>query len=178
MQAVRWSDNNAALAVRVLTSGLTWVLEWPCLVAFEDLESRIGRREKVQGPLATWGLATSAEAVTPERRMKTCFLGLDLSFEMRPPRCYHMVTKKHESQLTETMLPLCVAWRVQGRGPPPVRAYVQWAIISTTTTTTTDRVSPTRPRHRHRLYTFLTRPSVPFTQYTFNPHPNACRRCT
>jgi hypothetical protein len=30
MQAFRWSDHNAALGVWVLTSGLPWVLEYPC----------------------------------------------------------------------------------------------------------------------------------------------------
>jgi len=38
MQAFRWSGNNAALVVWVLTSGFPWVLEWPCWFAFEDLE--------------------------------------------------------------------------------------------------------------------------------------------
>jgi len=56
MQAFRWSEDNAALAVWMLTSGLPWVLEWPCWIVFEDLESR---GEKVQA--ARW---IAARAVT------------------------------------------------------------------------------------------------------------------
>jgi len=45
MQAFRWSDKNAGLAVWILTSGLTWVLECP-LICLRRLEWRIGIGEK------------------------------------------------------------------------------------------------------------------------------------
>jgi len=59
MQAFRWSDDNVALTVWVLTSGFPWLLEWPCWFALEDLEGRGEEgegREKVKGLLGTWDL--------------------------------------------------------------------------------------------------------------------------